>query len=323
MNSATNPQLTFNTNPEGGDPKRIVTDTDILVIVAYAIIGITSIFANGVTIVIIVRNTEFHTTYNFLLLNLSVADFISGLFSIAIEVTIIVVAQHEPFDNFSVICCKCFTPIIYLNVLVSIHTLTAIAFERYYGITQPITHKFFNKKPLQYAIALIWIWSVMAAGFYGRELEMEKESFYCGLSSDDNHWPTWKLVVGWLILILGFICTIVATTVLYLKVVQYFWVMQKGNQNTSVCIERQARHLRNKKSFKVVKILIMITVSFTLAVMPELLYFALVLYDRKFVNTALFYKIGIPTVAIVAFNPFIYALSNPSYRAKIKRLCGF
>lgn len=300
-----------------------MTDSDILVFVAYAIIGLTSIFANGVTIFIIIRNTEFHTLYNFLLLNLAVVDFISGIFSIIKEVVIVVVAQYKTFDNFPDVTCKCFTAIIYIDVFVSVNTLTVIAFERYYGITQPIAHKFINKKRFRYVIALVWIWSIMVAVFFGRELEMEKESFYCGLHTDDTYWPTWKLVTGWAFLVLGFLFAIIITSVLYSKVIRYFWVMEKITQNISVNIDRQARLLRNKKSFKVVKLLIMITVSFTLAMIPELVYFALVLYDRRFVNSALFYKIGMPTVAIIAINPFVYTLSNPSYRAKLKRLCGF
>ena len=323
MNPTSGLQLTFNTTMGHGDPKRIITDTDILVFVAYAIIALTSIFANGVTIFIIIRNTEFHTLYNYLLLNLAVADFISGIFSIIKEVSIVVVAKHKTFENFSDITCKCFTAIIYINVCVSVNTLTVIAFERYYGITQPIAHKLINTKSFRYLIALVWIWSVIVAGFFGQELEMEKESFYCGLQTDDTYWPMWKLVSGWLFLVLGFLFAIFVTSVLYSKVIRYFLVMEKSTQNTSVSLDRQARRLRNKKSFKIVKLLIMITVLFTLAIIPEVVYFALVLYDRRFVNSALFYKIGIPTVAIIAINPFVYTLSNPSYRTKIKRLCSF
>lgn len=325
MDSTLNLQVIINKTSEeenNGGTSRIIRDSDIPIFAIYGLIAVTSILANGVAINIIIRNTEFHTLYNFLLLNLAVADFIAGIFSILKLIAIIVMNQYEHADNFcNLILCKFLTAAIYTNVFVSLNTLTVVAFERYYGITKPIAHRTFSNKRLKYVVGLVWIWSTTAAVFVARELEIGKHSFYCGFSSDETDWPTWKLVMGWFGLVAGYVFPIFIITALYSKVVRCVWIKQIDTQNSSAGSNTPASHVQKRKSFKVVKLLILITVLFMIAMIPELVYFALVLYDRRFVNSVLFYKIGIPTVAIIAINPFVYTLSNPSYRAKVKIIC--
>ena len=307
-----------------GRTTRTIRDSDIPIFTIYGLIAVTSILANSVVISIIIRNTKFHSLYNFLLLNLAVADFIAGIFSILKLIAIIIMnSNHYEHDDVtcSVILCKCLTAAICVNVFVSLNTLTVVAFERYYGITMPIAHRTLNKKRLKYVVGLLWIWSTTAAAFAGQELEIGKETFYCGFSSDEAQWPTWKLAMGWLGLVAGYIFPIFIVTTLYSKVIKSFWMQRKETQNSSTGSNTPAIHVQKKKSLKVIKLLILITVLFVIAIIPKLTYFALVLYDRGFVNNALFYKLGIPTVAIIAINPFIYTLSNPAYREKVKIIC--
>ena len=325
MNSTLNVQIMMNKTSEeesSDGTKRIIRDSDIPIFAIYGLIAVTSILANSVVIFVILRNTKFHTLYNFLLLNLAVADFIAGIFSILKLIAIIIMNHYEHDDvTCSVILCKCLTAAIYVNVFVSLNTLTVVAFERYYGITKPIAHRTFNNKRLKYVVGLLWIWSTTAAALVGRELEIGKETFYCGFSSDEAQWPTWKLAMGWLGLAAGYIFPIFIVITLYSKVIKSFWIQRKETQNSSTGSNTPASHIQKKKSLKVIKLLILMTVLFVIAIIPELTYFALVLYDRGFVNSALFYKIGIPTVAIIAINPFIYTLSNPLYREKVKNIC--
>ncbi len=326
MNSTLSLHVMLNKTSEeeiNGGIKRGITDSDIPVFIVYGLIAVTSILANAVTIFIIIRCTKFHTLYNFLLLNLAVADFISGIFSMLKAITIIIFNQKQTSDDIcNLIICKSFTAIIYINVFVSINTLTVVAIERYCGITKPLAHKILNNNRLKYVIGFIWIWSTTAAVLVAQELEMEDESFYCGFSSNETRWPKWKLVVGWFGLVAGYVFPIFIITVLYSKVIRSFWIKQIATENSSTGANTPASQVQKRKSTKVVKLLILITVLFMIAMIPELVYFALVLYDRQFVNSELFYKIGIPTVAIIAINPFIYTLSNPSYRAKIKLYCS-
>lgn len=291
---------------------------DIIVFVIYGLIALTSILGNGITILIIVRNVTFHTLYNFLLLNLAAADFISGLFSIIQLIVIGFASQSELSDVFSDIFCKLFAGIIYLNIIVSINTLTAIALERFYGIMKPIVHRNMTSKRLKFIVLFIWLWSSTTAAPVARELRMEENAYYCGLSDKDSDWPLWKLVLGWFGLISIYICPLGIITFLYSKIVRHFRATNRTNSNLSV--RTNGSTIAATRSAKTVKLLVLITVLFATAILPELVYFGLVLYDRRFVDTPLFYKIGIPTVASIAINPFIYTLTNPTFRQEAKRI---
>ena len=253
-----------------GGTTRIIRDSEIPILAIYGLVAVTSILANSVVISIIIRNTKFHTLYNFLLLNLAVADFIAGIFSI-LKLIAIIIMNHYEHDNVtcSLILCKCLTAAICVNVFVSVNTLTVVAFERYYGITKPIAHRTFNNKRLKYVVGLLWIWSTTAAVLVGQELEIAQETFFCGFSSDEAQWPTWNLAIGWLGLAAGYIFPLFIVTALYSRVIKSFWIQRQGTQNSSIGSNTPASHVQNKKSMKVVKLLILITALFVIAMILE------------------------------------------------------
>ena len=292
--------------------ENVITSEDVAVIVAYGAIALTSLLGNGITIAIILRNPTFHTLYNFLLLNLAAADFITGFVSL-VEIGIIA------FGSQTDVLCKIFTGIIYCNIMVSINTLTAIAFERYSGIMKPIVHRNRSSKRLKFVVISVWLSSVVTATVVAREIRMDETTFYCFVSNDERDWPTWKLTLGWLALVTIFVTPSVTITFLYGKIVLRF--KSTGRSPTDAVSENtNGTEVARKRAAKTVRMSILVTILFGVALLPELVFFFLVLYDRKYVDARLFFKIGIPTVASIAVNPFVYTLSNPTFRQEAKRL---
>ena len=91
-------------------------------------------------------------------------------------------------------------------------------------------------------------------------------------------------------------------------------------QASAVSGNTNSAEIARKRAAKTVRMLILVTALFAVALLPEIVYIFLILYDRKYIEAPLFFKIGFPTLASIAVNPFVYTLSNPTFRQEAKRL---
>ena len=293
---------------------RVIKSEDIAIHVAYGAVALISVLGNGITIAVIQRNPTLHTLYNFLLLNLAAADFITGFVTL-LGLAILV------FHNQTDVYCKIFSGVIYCNIFVSINTLTAIAFERYYGIVKPIVHRNRSSKRFKFIIPSLWLSSAVAAAVAAIEgVRMDRETkLYCFLKDDERYWPTWKLAFLGIGLVAFFIGPLITITFLYSKIVMHFKTTNQA-QASAVSGNTNSAEIARKRAAKTVRMLILVTALFAVALLPEIVYIFLILYDRKYIEAPLFFKIGFPTLASIAVNPFVYTLSNPTFRQEAKRL---
>ena len=297
---------------------RQIQNSDIPVYVCYAIISVIGCICNGVTIVVMTCSPWLHTIYNFLLLNLAVADLISSIFSIVKLVVIICVNQSNGLSDLSTtMICRFFTIMIYYSIVLSIMTLTAISLERYFGIVKPLVHRNMTTNRLKYFLLFAWPTAIFGPAIFSGELIMDKTTYYCFFSSDEKDWPLSKIIIGWIALTFMYIIPFITITVVYSKIVIHIRLKKEATEQ-----DPRSLQLARQKRMKTIRLLILITVLFAVAILPELVYFVMILFDRKYVDAALFYSIGIPTVAINSVNPFVYTLSNSTFRSAVVRfLC--
>ena len=307
-------QTAFNSSPALA-VHRSIQSSDIPVYVCYSIISLTGCVCNGITVAVMVRNPWLHTLYNYLLLNLAIADLISSVFSI-VEFTIILCADQSNglSDLSATLICRFFTIVIYCSIILSVVTLTAISLERYFGIVKPLVHRNMTRKRLKYFLLFAWPSAIFGPMVLSGELKMEEASYYCFLSPEEKDWPQYKLIVGWIGLIIAYITPLIIITVVYTKVVIHMRLKNR-EQNLTAGQSLQSAQLAKQKTNKTIRLLMLITIFFAVAILPEVVYFMMIFIDRKYVDAALFYKIGIPTVAINAVNPLIYTLSNSTFRS--------
>ena len=164
---------------------RQIQNSDIPVYVCYAIISVIGCICNSVMIVVMTCSPWLHTIYNFLLLNLAVADLIASIFSIVKLVVIICVNQSNGLSDFSTtMICRFFTIMIYYSIVLSIMTLTAISLERYFGIDKPLVHPNMTTYRLKYFLLFVWPTAFIGPVIFSGELIMDKTTYYCFFSSD-------------------------------------------------------------------------------------------------------------------------------------------
>ena len=300
--------------------RRRIEPSDIPVFACYAAIAVTGCICNSLTITVMVHNPALHTLYNFLLLNLAIGDLISSAFSIAKFIIIVCADQSDGLSDLSaILICRFFTTIIYFSIILSVLTLAAISLERYFGIVKPIVHRNMTTKRLKYFLVFTWVITIAGPALISGQMRMEKTRYHCFASSDAKDWPRWKSIVGWIGLTFAYIIPFIIITVVYLKIIIH---MRHRNREPDLATgeNSQSARLAQQKTTKTIRLLVIITVLFCVAILPELVYFAMIFSDRTYIDAVLFYKIGIPTVAINAVNPFIYTLSNPTFRSAAHRL---
>ena len=294
--------------------ERQIESSDIPIYVCYAVISIIGFICNSITIMVMIRNPSLQTLYNFLLLNLAIGDLISSVFSIAKFIIIICMSQASGFsDHSAMVLCRIITPVIYVSIVMSVLTLTAISLERYFGIVKPLIHRNMTPKRLKVFLIFCWGTTIIVPGFISGELRMEKKRYYCFVSSDENDWPLWKKAICWFGLIFAYIIPFIVITVAYFKIITHMR-LQSQEPNIATGENSQSAQLVQQKNNKTIRLLIFITVSFSVAILPEIVYFAMIFSDTKYIDAVLFYQVGVPTVAINAVNPLIYTLSNPRFR---------
>ena len=297
---------------------RKIENSDIPVYVCYAIISIIGCICNAVTIVVMAWNPSLHTLYNYLLLNLAVADLFSSIFSVVKLIVIVCIDQSIGLSDLSpTLICRFFTITIYCSIVLSVLTLTAISLERYFGIIKPLVHRNMTTNRLKYFLLFAWPTAIFGPAILSGELTMDETTYYCFLSSDEKDWPLSKVIIGWIALAFMYIIPFIIITVVYTRIVIHMRLKK-------AVIEQDPRsvQLARQKKTRTIRLLILITVLFAVAILPELVYFVMILFDRKYVDAALFYKVGIPTVAINVVNPFVYTFINSNFRSIVVRfLC--
>ena len=298
---------------------RRIRSSDIPVYACYVIISITGCVCNGITVAIMARNSSLHTLYNYLLLNLAIADLISSVFSIITFIIILSADQSSGLSDLSAtLVCRFFTVVIYCSIILSVVTLTAISLERYLGIVKPLIHRNMTRKRLKYFLLFAWPSAIFGPAILSGELRMDETSYYCFFSPDEKDWPLFKIVLGWIGLTLAYIIPSIMVTTIYMKVV-FHMRLKNNEQKLTAAQSPESVQSARQKTTKTIRLLIFISIFFAVSLLPEIVYFMMILLDRKYVDAALFYKIGIPTVAINAVNPLIYTLSNPTFRSAALR----
>jgi hypothetical protein len=136
---------------------------DIVFGALYAFIVCVGLVGNCLVVAVVKRTSSMHTTTNYLLVNLAVADIITLLwnprtYSFAFY-------PFHPKGTLGDYICKIFTgnAIIGVAIGASVLTLTTIAVERYYALVKPMTA---GKLKIQlehvgYVIAGIWVLALL------------------------------------------------------------------------------------------------------------------------------------------------------------------
>ena len=149
-------------NSTSGSNNSYSTGQDIAFAVLFSFIVIIGVPANGIIITIVRKTPSMHTTTNYLLMNLAVADLVTlmlcpGMYDFALNK----VPLEKTLGDFI---CKFFAgnAVVPITIAAAAVTVSAIAVERYLALVKPFYARLrLTKKRVPRVVTLIWTIAVL------------------------------------------------------------------------------------------------------------------------------------------------------------------
>ena len=302
---------------------------DILFAVIYSLIVAIGVPANCIIITIVRKTPSMHTTTNYLLMNLAVADlttlmFCPGMYDFSLNKMSI----HRTLGDFI---CKVFVGNALVPITINVGALTVctIAIERYLALVKPFNIGLrLNKGRLPYVVAFLWVTAVLSCipDFMTNTIDTNPLSKYpCKRPWSLDEYGDHK---GFIIYTGVFFGIIPCVTVFfcYLEVFRGLFITDTICATPNNGPSNQALEDRREKR-QLFKLLVSLTILFCICTLPFSLFFIyLTAIDRTTVagNRERLYffhrTVRFLLSANSSFNPVVYALQSSNYRKEFKRI---
>ncbi|EDO43365.1 predicted protein [Nematostella vectensis] len=279
------------------------TITDLSLLPAYCLAISVGLGGNGLVIGVVRKKRSLHTTTNYLLANLALADLLNLIWCIP---GLVLTFVEHPRGTLGDLLCKFVTMhhIAGIMQIVSGLTLTILAVERYNALFHPMdTRLRLRRENLRYPIGIMWSFSVIyVIPLFVYEKYSAKEN-NCSLV-----WPNWQVtgMIYWGVLaVIVLLCSI---TMLYC----YFNIIKGLYFTQTICSRGQAPNGDERAAKrKIVKLLLSVTLVFCVCFIPFIVV-SVVFTDG---SHSVAYKLSYFLVyCSSSVNPLIYAYYSSNYR---------
>ena len=311
----------FGANNDDPSSQNIVFATLYSLIVLFGVVG------NGIVIAIVRKTPSMHTTTNYLLVNLAVADLLSLLFCPGFyDFSLHDIRLKQTIGDFI---CKVFAgnAVLSVTVLESIFTLTVIAAERYFSLVKPFnTSARLKKENVRYAIAATWITAALICipGFLSNNYDKNATKYPC-----NRPWTLDRLTPLKRTYIIAFcsLCIVTPTVVILFCYSSIFYGI---HFKRNICSENSAEIGEKKSKKRLLKLLVSLAVAFAICCIPFAAFFIYVslisqsTLKQNYGTLHLVHRLVRFFLILNSFiNPLLYAAQSSNYRQGLRKLCRF
>ncbi|XP_022780499.1 probable G-protein coupled receptor 83 [Stylophora pistillata] len=288
--------------------------------ISFCFIILASLFGNTLVILVVYKKKRMRTTTNIIIVNMAVSDMIFAVFTTPPSIRTIYVGDYLLVRGITAdLICKLVTFIQQASLAVSILSLTAIAFDRFFAILFPF-RKIINRRTTKVLVALTWL---VGAVFTAPILYTNRTVVDDG-SNKVTCQEVWEPLFNsskarsdYTFVHFGFLYAgpLTVIGVLYTAIVLELW---RGN---SVKFRAKANYQEVEKSNKkVLKMLVTVIVVFALFWLPVYIFQFLVYTGNRTctVDGVILFIGYFLCQATSAVNPFIYAIYSENYRSGFK-----
>ena len=321
----TSPKNSTNFSETFSNSAELITSEDVIFATLYSIIMFFGVLGNSIVITIVRKTPSMHTTTNYLLMNLAVADLLTLLFCPGFyDFALHNIKLNQALGDFI---CKVFAgnAVLSITVLESIFTLAVVAVERYFALVKPFnTNARLRKENVGYAIAATWILAVLVClpGILSNNYVKDATKYPC-----DRPWTLDNL--GWLkkiyIVTFCFLFMITPTTVIlfcYLKI--FYGLYFKRN----ICGDNPGNDTEAQSKKRLLKLLVSLAVAFVICCLPFAVFFLCICFISKNTLSRGYYSLHLVHRSVrfllimnSFINPLLYAAQSSNYREGLKRIC--
>ncbi|XP_054709125.1 neuromedin-U receptor 2-like [Uloborus diversus] len=324
-------------------PKRSPLNWLIPLTVVYSIIFLTGIVGNVCTCLVIARNQYMQTATNCYLFNLAIADMMTLLFAMPLE--LLTLWEQYPWKLGTVMCwLRGVVP--EATAYASILTIVTFSTERYIAICHPIRQQ--TKSKLSRAIrniGIIWLGSILSAIPYAvftrvnylttngqEDGDLIPESAWCGFPfhKPQRQWETLMLCSTFVF----FVMPLSMITALYVRIALALHQSRNLHRSTSESAQCRLERERSKAQARrvVIRMLVAVVIAFFVCWAPfhaqRLLFLYVSLYGQwtdtlRHINQNLFTFAGCFYYFNSTINPILYSVMSKRFRVAFRdKLCA-
>ncbi|KAF6733471.1 Neuromedin-K receptor [Oryzias melastigma] len=280
--------------------------------VAYSLVLAVAVFGNVIVIWIILAHKRMRTVTNYFLLNLAFSDASMAAFNTLIN---FIYAAHGEW-YFGEAYCKFHNFFPVTSVFASIYSMTAIAVDRYMAIIHPLKPRL-SAKATTGIIVCIWSLAIVLAFplCYFSTTQVRPRRTICYVAwprmADDSF--MYHIIVAVLIYVLPLVVMGITYTIVGLTL----W----GGEIPGDTSDNYHGQLQAKR--KVVKMMIIVVVTFALCWLPYHVYFIVTGLNKRLSKWKYIQQVYLSVMWLAMsstmYNPIIYCCLNSRFRAGFKR----
>lgn len=302
-----------------------LTAQDIVFAVLHVIIIVPGVVGNGIIITIVRKTSSMHTTTNYLLTNLAVADFLTLLLCPSLYDFALTKVRLQGFTGDLI--CKLFAgnAVVPITINVAVLTVCTIAVERYLALVKPFRSNLrINEENVKYCIALLWFLGLLSCipDILANTYDISSFKYPCKRPwSLDEYFLHKPFII--------FTCAgfgIISSLILFIC---YFEIIRGLYFTRTICSESTVTEAERRAKKQLAHLVIWLAVIFASCSLPFAIYFLfLVSTDIKTVQDnyeTLFVLHRVSRFLLFAnsfFNPLLYALQSSNYRDGFKMICN-
>ena len=292
---------------------------------AYCFIAFGSLLGNSLVIIVIFKNRSMRSTINYFIVNMASSDI---LFAVFVIPRLISEFYSEPSRWFvggtlGSVLCKLDFFVQDISTAVSILSLVAIAFDRFYGVVFPMKAGLINGgKVCGVVLAGTWLLAALLhlPYFYTYKLSEINDNFYCAFNWSPllDHVKASKAYFVVLSITFFFLPAAILIVV-YITIIVTLWRNKiPGNQS----VKYKQRIVRRNRS--VLKMVVAVVVVFICCWLPVnvSIYFALFMWESSApcYITTLFFWVIILAYSNVCISPYLYFIFNENFRQGFRKV---
>ncbi|XP_077978104.1 neuropeptide Y receptor type 2-like [Glandiceps talaboti] len=292
-------------------------DNQLWLKLVYGAISVIGICGNSMVCFVVWKVKKMHTSTNYFIVSLAVADFITSVFLIPLHLGInIRIPAGVPGDMLCRLVMSKYP--LWVSFTASVLNLTCVTLERYLAIVYPLKyHAFFTKNKAKLMIGAVWTAATLSMSFM-------LYVFYSRRGTCVLTWPSMavRIVVGIIIFFVVYLGPLTVMAYSYRQMLSALKTETAPN-NASAGISSHSSMEIVIARRRLIKLLLIIVTTFAICWTPnQFLYLAYSFYaDVDFVSW--YYHLTV----LVAFcnscmNPIIYAFKNRQYRLALKIAFG-
>lgn len=300
--------------------------------VIYGIIFLVAVVGNGFVCIVITRRKEMRTLTNLFLLNMSISDLLSALFTIPSLMSDQISPNEWPLGGFM---CRAVRVISSISVSVSVYTMMVLAVERYQAIVNPFTVRASRKKVRRTVILMVLTWLVSCAIASPQAFVVTIQNKRCVEDWTGKGGILGNRIYTVVAFILLFVLPILVIGSSYIMIIRTLWQpepslsddattarsvrgLSSSNNQPSYNANRAYAIRRAKKKSKTTYMLLTVIATFLTCMLPfqvTILLQAFVELPFQTVGFSVFVNFSsVLALCSMACNPFIYSFFSDKFR---------